>query len=409
MSSNRRSQNGPPSESEREEGISTKAKAVIATLAALVSIATGILTLGSQLFPGDDDSPPANNGFSDTPTDLGALESATLGTVEIYGERNEQPAGGSGFVYDAGPPVRILTTSHVIEGITGLQVKVGEQPAVPAQVVARAPCDDVAVLELSSPPDEVAALTLGDSDAIETGARVTALGYASDFRHAKQQTVGFTDGRVSNPDVAGQEISADLPQYSALIQHSAALEQGNSGGPLVNPSGEAVGINTLPRAPGEQRAYYAIGINAVRNVLPGLEAGINRAYLGWSIAPLDIVPPPIRIADYMNSYGFGRVTAEANVEFDEKELDGLYILANPEVGSPTDQKVYGGDLIVKIDGASVKSVDEVCRILETKAPGDTIRISGVGLTSPAEYTPEFDKTGFSEDIALSEEAVAAPE
>ena len=99
------------------------------------------------------------------------ISESTPGVVEIYGKYNDEPVGGSGFIYDAGPPVRILTNSHVVEGLSSLQVKVGDQvPTVPAQVVAQAPCDDVAVLELPSPPPEVTALPLGDSDAVESGA-----------------------------------------------------------------------------------------------------------------------------------------------------------------------------------------------------------------------------------------------
>lgn len=339
------------------------------------------------------------------------ISESSPGVVEIYGKYNDEPVGGSGFIYDAGPPVRILTNSHVVEGLSSIQVKVGDQlPTVSAQVVAQAPCDDVAVLELPSPPPEITELPLGDSDAVESGAQVVALGYPANFQRYKQQTVSSTEGSVSNPDLVGNQISEDLPTYPALIQHTAALNPGNSGGPLMNDQGEVVGINTLSRSGrGAQGQYYSIDINTVETLLPDLEAGTDRAYVGWAIAPLDLVPPVIRIADYIDSYGFSVATAKANVNFDERELNGLYVLGDVDSGSPADKKIFGGDLVTEIDGTSVESVNQVCKILQSKSPGDSIRVSGIGLTSPEEYTPDYGEASFNEDVELPAEQAPATE
>jgi S1-C subfamily serine protease len=339
------------------------------------------------------------------------ISESSPGVVEVYGKYNDEPVGGSGFIYDAGPPVRVLTNSHVVEGLSSIQVKVGDQlPTVSGQVVAQAPCDDVAVLELPSPPPEITELALGDSDTVESGAQVVALGYPANFQRYKQQTVSSTEGSVSNPDLVGNQISEDLPTYPALIQHTAALNPGNSGGPLMNDQGEVVGINTLSRSPrGAQGQYYSIDINAVESVLPDLEGGTDRAYVGWAVAPLDLVPPEIRIADYINSYGFSVATAKANVNFDERELDGLYVLGDVDSGSPADKKIFGGDLITEIDGTSVKTVNQVCKVLQSKSPGDSIRVSGIGLTSPEDYTPDYGEAGFNEDVKLPTEQAPATE
>jgi S1-C subfamily serine protease len=354
----------------------------------------------------DDDGGDEPAGPKDPQT---IISESTPGVVEIYGKYNDEPVGGSGFIYDAGPPVRILTNSHVVEGLSSMQVKVGDQiPTVPAQVVAQAPCDDVAVLELPSPPPEVAALPLGDSDAVDSGAPVVAMGYPGNFQKYKQQTVSSTQGTVSNPDLVGNQISEDLPTYPALIQHTAAINPGNSGGPLLNDQGEVVGINTLSRAgSGGQGQYYAIDMAHVNGLLPDLEAGTDRAYVGWAIAPLDLVPPIIRIADYINSYDFDVPTAKANVNFDERELDGLYVLGDVDSGSPADKKIFGGDLVTEIDGTSVETVNQVCKILQSKSPGDSIRVTGVGLTSPEEYTPDYGEASFTEDLELPAEQSAA--
>ena len=369
--------------------------------------ATAGLLLVAGCGGGDDDDGDTSTEPKDPQT---IISESTPGVVEIYGKYNDEPVGGSGFIYDPGPPVRVLTNSHVVEGLSSMQVKVGDQlPAVPAQVVAQAPCDDVAVLELPSPPAEVHALTVSDTEP-ESGAPVVAMGYPDNFQKYKQQTVNSTQGTVSNPNLVGNQISEDLPTYPDLIQHTAALNPGNSGGPLLDEQGEVVGINTLSRAGrGSQGQYYSIGIDHVNGLLPDLESGTDVAYVGWAIAPLDLVPPIIRVADYINSYGFDVSTAKANVNFDERELNGLYVLGDVDSGSPADKKIFGGDLITDIDGTSVKTVNQVCKILQSKSPGDSIRVSGIGLTSPEKYTPDYGEASFTEDVELpAEQAPATP-
>jgi S1-C subfamily serine protease len=366
----------------------------------LTTAAAGMLSLGAVGCGGDDEPEPLE------PQEV--ISQSSPGTVEIYGKYGDEPTGGSGFIYDAGPPVRILTNSHVVEGLSSIEVKVGDQlPTVPARVVSQAPCNDVAVLELTQPPADVTALALGDSAGIASGEQVTALGYPANFQRYKQQTVSSTEGSVSNPDLVGNEISDDLPQYPALIQHTAALNPGNSGGPLVDEFGEVVGINTLSRSGrGAQGQYYSIAIDNVENLLPQLEAGTDVAYVGWGVAPLELVPPEIRIADYIVSYDVPANLARQFVQFDERQYKGLYVLGT-DSGSPSDKKVFPGDLITDVDGTSVETVSEVCKILQSKSPGDTIRVNGVALTSTEELSGSGDS--FAEEVKIPEEQVAPTE
>jgi S1-C subfamily serine protease len=366
----------------------------------LTTAAAGMLSLGAVGCGGDDEP--------ETLEPQEVISQSSPGTVEIYGKYGDEPTGGSGFIYDAGPPVRILTNSHVVEGLSSIEVKVGDQlPTVPARVVAQAPCDDVAVLELTQPPADVTALALGDSAGIASGAQVTALGYPANFQRYKQQTVSSTEGSVSNPDLVGNEISEDLPQYPALIQHTAALNPGNSGGPLVDEFGEVVGVNTLSRAGrGAQGQYYSIAIDNVENLLSQLEAGTDVAYVGWGVGPLELVPPEIRIADYIVSYDVPANLARQFVQFDERQYKGLYVLGT-DSGSPADKKVFPGDLITDVDGTSVETVSEVCKILQSKSPGDTIRVNGVALTSTEELSGSGDS--FAEEVKIPEEQVAPTE
>lgn len=334
------------------------------------------------------------------------ITEASPGVVEIIGKAGDTTYGGSGFIYDAGPPVRILTNAHVVEGLSSVQVKVGDQlPTVAAQVLGQAPCDDVAVLELPTPPPEVTTLPLGDSDALESGAQVVSLGYGENFQKFKQQTVTSTEGSVSNADVSGTQVSPDLPTYPALVQHTAALSPGSSGGPLLNDQGEVVGINTLSREAASQE-NYSIDINTVEGLLPDLEAGVDRAFVGWAIQPLEFVPPEIRAAHYVGAYGVSFALAKQFVKFDEQNFKGLYVL-DTSPGSPADKKVFTGDLITDLDGTSVQTVSQVCKVLQSKSPGDTLEVGVTGLTS----VPDLSESGnsFVEDIKLpTEQAPAEP-
>ena len=335
------------------------------------------------------------------------ISQSSPGVVEIVGKSGDETFGGSGFIYDAGPPVRLLTNSHVIEGLSGIQVKVGDQlPTVAGRVVAQAPCDDVAVVELPSPPADVTALTLGDSDGVERGAQVTALGYPDQFQRYKQQTVSSTEGDVSNPDLVGNEISQDLPQYPNLIAHTAALNPGNSGGPLMDEFGDVVGINTLTAAgKGNQGQYYSIDINTAKSLLPTLESGQDKSYVGWGVIPLELIPLAVRAQDYVDTYGVDPSLAKSFALYDQKNFGpGLYVYGT-DSGSPADKKVFPGDLITALNGTHVQTVSQVCKTLQSSSPGDTIRVSGVALTS----TPDLSDSGdtFTEEVKLPEEQVPA--
>lgn len=334
------------------------------------------------------------------------ISEATPGVVSIVGKAGDETYGGSGFIYDAGPPVRILTNAHVVEGLSSVQVKVGDQlPTVAAQVLGQAPCDDIAVLELPTAPPEVTALPLGDSEDLESGAQVVSLGYGENFQKFKQQTATSTEGAVSNADLAGTQVSPDLPTYPELIQHTAALNPGSSGGPLLNDQAEVVGINTLSRT-GRSQENYSIDMGSVEPLLADLEAGTDRAFVGWAIQPLEFVPPEIRAAHYVGAYDVSFALAKQFVKFDEQNFKGLYVL-DTSPGSPADKKVFTGDLITDLDGTSVQTVSQVCKILQSKSPGDTLEVGVTGLTS----VPDLGDSGnsFVEDIKLpTEQAPAAP-
>ncbi|MFN8161957.1 MAG: S1C family serine protease [Solirubrobacterales bacterium] len=294
--------------------------------------------------------------------------------VRLQGETSRgggvETVGGSGVVIDAKKGL-VLTNEHVIAGVTGLTATVLDKTDVPARIVASAPCDDLAVVELTEVPSGVRQMALGNSDALRPGAQVTALGYPESVQNPEEETVVSTTGSVSAVDISTQ-ISPTLPNYPSLIQHQATINPGNSGGPLVNKFGELVGINTLVYSGlrGEvQNQSYAISINHVKPLLPDLEAGKSRADVGWQLAPVLLVP----VSFYSDQITQGEATRYLATEGYEKNM----FVLNVTPGSPVNKAaIHFGDLIQSINGTPVQTVGDVCDIVQSAAPGSALRVEG---------------------------------
>ncbi len=321
-------------------------------------------------------------GGSTTLSPQEVIQKASPATVELVGRSGDFTVGGSGIVYDANRGL-VLTNAHVIEGVSSLQAKVGDQlPLVPARVVGRAPCNDVAVVELVQKPAGLTEATLGDSTGVQSGDSVTALGYPSNFQNYRQQTASSTQGTVSNPNLVGNEISTALPAYPSLIQDTAAINPGNSGGPLLNDSGEVIGINTLSAAPGGQQGqYYAIAINQAKELLPELESGANIADAGWALTPFKLEDPSTVADDIVTAYGTNRSVALSLAQKVQREHTGLYVGETVPGSAAQKGLIARGDLITEINNTPVSSVKQVCKILESQSPGATLDVNGVYIAS----------------------------
>ncbi len=187
---------------------------------------------------------------------------------------------GTGFVYDTAGLV--LTNNHVIEGATAVVVQFAGGRAMKAEVKGRDRHTDVAVLQLEA-SDGLHALPLGDSDGIEVGDWVVAIGNPFGLSHTVSAGILSGKGRTKD-DVKGLDPSG----YFNFLQTDAAINQGNSGGPLLNLRGEVVGINTAIRA-NANNIGFAIPINMVKELLPILvkDGKITRSALGISVRELD--------------------------------------------------------------------------------------------------------------------------
>jgi serine protease Do len=181
---------------------------------------------------------------------------------------------GSGFIIDTNGD--IVTNRHVVQGASKVTVTMNDGKEYSAHVVGKDAQTDVAVVRLEHPPSNLVVARLGDSDKLEVGEWVVAVGSPLGL----EQTV--TAGIVSGKGRPGRHVQMSGRRVRGYIQTDAKINPGNSGGPLVNLEGEVVGVNTLIQV-GAGGAYgFAIPVNEVRRVAQALvkEGRVRYAYLG---------------------------------------------------------------------------------------------------------------------------------
>jgi len=240
------------------------------------------------------------------------------------------PTSGSGFIFDR--EGHILTNNHVVAHGAEISVQLADGRRLPAQVVGTDPQTDVAVLKVES-PDPLPVVNLGDSDALKIGEWVAAVGNPLGMLEGT-----LTVGVVSAKKRSDIEISGSSPSYQDFIQTDAAINFGNSGGPLVNTRGEAVGMNTAFGGPGKGIGF-AISINMAKEVARSLieDGRVKRGYLGVVLQPLD--PALAR--------GLGLPDAKG------------VLLRDVTPGLPAEQAgLRAGDVIRSFDGLDVGSMSD---------------------------------------------------
>ncbi len=259
-------------------------------------------------------------------------------------EEHKELSGGTGFIID--PDGYILTNDHVIHGAEKVEIKVGDQDDYRATVVGRDPASDLALLKISgTKPFPV--VKLGDSDRLRVGDWVMAIGDPLNFD--KTVTVGVVSGKGRQ---AG--LSQATASFENLIQTDAAINFGNSGGPLVNVAGEVIGINTaISRF--AQNIGFAVPINMAKRLLPQLKKGkVVRGYLG------------VRIES---------ITKRWQEAFDLKTAQGA-LIDSVEAGKPGDKAgLTHGDVVVKVDDQTVKNNRDLIDYVSGLPPGSKVKLT----------------------------------
>jgi S1-C subfamily serine protease len=249
------------------------------------------------------------------------------------GEPRERRGGGSGFVFT--PDGLILTNSHVVHDATRIDITLSDGRRMPATAIGDDPASDLAVVRVDEPG--LTAVSLGDSQQLRVGQLVVALGSPYGF----QSTV--TAGVVS-------ALGRSLRSYSGrliddVIQTDAALNPGNSGGPLVDSAGRVVGVNTATILPA-QGICFAIGINTAKFVASRLlrDGRIRRSFIGVSA---QTVPVHRRVVRF----------------YDLAKESGALVLSVEENSPAKRAGLRDGDIIVALEGKPVAGVDDLHRVL----------------------------------------------
>jgi len=287
--------------------------------------------------------------------------------VESPFDLNPQPdrgqSSGSGFVLDR--KGFVLTNAHVIEGASRVTVQFEDDKLTEAKVVGKDTSTDLAVLKVDPEGLDLKPLELGDSKDVQVGDTTIAIG--NPFGLDRTLTTGVVSAlqrRITAPNGF---------QIENVIQTDAAINPGNSGGPLLDAAGRVIGINsqiaTGAGGNGNVGIGFAVPINTAKQVVPQLrdDGKVERAYIGITGATIDQSLSRLNLATdsgvLVQSVQAGSPAAKAGVRGGDAQanLDGSDI-------------ALGGDVIKKIDGRAVKSMDDVVAVIGAKKPGDTVSL-----------------------------------
>jgi len=278
---------------------------------------------------------------------------------------------GSGFLIDT--EGHIVTNNHVVEGADTIWVTFSEGSARRARVLGRDPYSDLAVLQVDDLPPGTVALELGDSDLLQVGQQVIAIG--NPFGFEGTMTVGIISalGRTLPATVAAEAGVFSNPE---IIQTDAAINPGNSGGPLLDSQGRVVGVNTAIQTTlgGNMGVGFAVPVNTVRQIVPHLiqEGTYHYPYLGIISDPRFTTA---QLADALNLPTPQGVLVESVAPGGPAERAGIRggTYQARVMGQPV---TAGGDLILAINGYPVNSLDELTAYLVRHTEvGQTVTLS----------------------------------
>lgn len=316
--------------------------------------------------------PVAAAGLSaDELNNIDIYKSAHLATVNIsstvykrgwFGQVVPEPGTGSGFIIDA--QGRILTNYHVVSGrAPEVVVTMADKTRYKANILARDPSSDLALIKIV-PKGKLPFLRLGDSDPLQVGQKVLAIGNPFGLEGTLTTGIISSLGRTLN-DESGRQLEG-------MVQTDAAINPGNSGGPLLDSAGNVIGINTAIYGPGSNIGIgFALPINRAKTMLEDYQAGrkFGRPWLGVSVLPVfgdlaELLELPTEGGLLIQDITPGSAADGAGLRSARRYV----IVGNTEVG-------IGGDLILSIDGQKVERADALTRALAKKRPGDKLLIT----------------------------------
>lgn len=286
------------------------------------------------------DDPALLDAYSNAVVSAAERVSPAVAKIEVTqkgrarnGEERERQGGGSGFVFT--PDGLVLTNSHVVHNASSIKLSLADGRQFPAHLIGEDPATDLAVVRIDAP--HLTAVELGDTQKLRVGQLAIAIGNPYGFQYT------VTAGVVS-------ALGRSLRSYSGrmiddVIQTDAALNPGNSGGPLVSSEGKVIGVNTATIM-GAQGLCFAIGINTAKFVASRLlqQGRIQRAYIGVEAQTVPLHRRIVRFYDLAKETGV--------------------MVTGVSKDSPAERAgLHDGDVILAFSGQPVGGVDDLHRLL----------------------------------------------
>jgi Do/DeqQ family serine protease len=258
----------------------------------------------------------------------------------FFGDQGSVPQSGLGSGVIISPDGYILTNNHVVEGATDIEVALNDSRKTRAKIIGTDPETDLAILKINL--DRLPVITLGNSDALQVGDQVLAIG--NPFGVGQTVTSGIVSALGRN--------QLGINTFENFIQTDAAINPGNSGGALVDVSGNLMGINTAiySRSGGSMGIGFAIPVSTAKLVLEGIvkDGVVTRGWIG--VEPADLSP------ELMETFGV-------------KANKGVLITGVLQNGPAAQAGVRPGDVVVQVAGKDVSNVSELLTAVASLKPG----------------------------------------
>ena len=275
-------------------------------------------------------------------------DEASLGTVYV-----DQEVHGKGSGVIVTPDGYIVTNNHVVDGADEVTVTLSNKKSFKAKVVATDPSTDLAVVKVDA--KGLPFLLYGNSDEVKVGQWVLAVGYPLSLETTV--TAGIVSAKGRSIDI---NIRQSQTPVESFIQTDAAVNPGNSGGPLINPQGQLIGINSAIASPTGSYAGYSftIPVNIVKKVVTDLikYGTTQRAYLGIE-------------------YARDNLSDDDKREKGIKDEEGVFVMNVRENGAAFKAGLKNGDVITKLNGIPVSTGSELVGQIAIYRPGDKIKIT----------------------------------
>src|SRR5215467_11875492 len=296
---------------------------------------------------------------------------------DFFGDRGRSmPEVGSGSGEIISDDGYVVTNNHVVDGADEVTVTLSNKKYFKAKVVATDPSTDLAVVKVEA--KGLPFLLYGNSDEVKVGQWVLAVGYPLSLETTV--TAGIVSAKGRTLDINKRQSQTPVESF---IQTDAAVNPGNSGGPLINTQGQLIGINSAIASPTGSYAGYSftIPVNIVKKIVSDImKYGTpQRAYLGIE-------------------YAKDNLSDEVKKQEGIKDDEGVYVMNVPSNGAAAVAGIKKGDVITRLNGISVNSGAEMVGQIATYRPGDKVKVAFKRDGKESEVTVTLRNSGGTLDV-----------